>query len=113
MTQALERGTQAAGSGGRLALTVGLVTALVALTTSMAQLERAANRIYGIQRATGRATRSTCAPACSPSPPASRRCSGSADPEAGPGADRRSVVVITPEAPTDNAATPVRIGPPR
>lgn len=50
VTQALERGTSAEGSGGRVALAVGLVTALVALTTSMGQLERAANRIYGIQR---------------------------------------------------------------
>lgn len=50
VTQALQRGTGAEGSGGRLALVVGLVTALVALTTSMGQLERAANRIYGIQR---------------------------------------------------------------
>jgi YihY family inner membrane protein len=50
VTQALERGTSAEGSGGRVALAVGLVTALMALTTSMGQLERAANRIYGIQR---------------------------------------------------------------
>ena len=50
VSQALERGTSAAGSGGRLALAVGLASALVALTTSMGQLERAANRIYGVQR---------------------------------------------------------------
>jgi YihY family inner membrane protein len=50
VTQALERGSGASGSAGRLALAVGLVTAFVALTTSMGQLERAANRIYGIQR---------------------------------------------------------------
>lgn len=35
---------------GVLALWLGLATALVALTTTMGQLERGANRIYGIQR---------------------------------------------------------------
>jgi YihY family inner membrane protein len=48
--QALERGAQSGGSGGKLALTLGLATAVVALTTSMGQIERAANRLYGIQR---------------------------------------------------------------
>lgn len=38
------------GAGGRIALIAGLLTALVALTTSMGQVERGANRIYGIQR---------------------------------------------------------------
>lgn len=35
---------------GLLALWLGLATALVALTTAMGQMERGANRIYGIQR---------------------------------------------------------------
>jgi YihY family inner membrane protein len=35
---------------GLLALWLGLATALVALTTAMGQVERGANRIYGIQR---------------------------------------------------------------
>ena len=39
-----------AGSGGELALWIGLAVALVALTTAMGQVERGANRIYGIQR---------------------------------------------------------------
>lgn len=45
----LEQGlTQA--DAGPIALWLGLVTALVALTTTMGQVERGANRIYGIQR---------------------------------------------------------------
>ncbi|RGC70271.1 ribonuclease BN/unknown domain fusion protein [Micromonospora sp. MW-13] len=35
---------------GQLALTLGLLTGLVALTTTMAQIERGANRIYGVER---------------------------------------------------------------
>ncbi|MEV0722321.1 YihY/virulence factor BrkB family protein [Micromonospora purpureochromogenes] len=35
---------------GELALTLGLLTGLVALTTTMAQIERGANRIYGVER---------------------------------------------------------------
>ncbi|WFE34522.1 YihY/virulence factor BrkB family protein [Micromonospora sp. WMMD975] len=35
---------------GELALTLGLITGLVALTTTMAQIERGANRIYGVER---------------------------------------------------------------
>lgn len=38
------------GRGGQIALVVGLLTALVALTTAMGQVERGANRIYGVQR---------------------------------------------------------------
>ncbi|MFI9643103.1 YihY/virulence factor BrkB family protein [Micromonospora sp. NPDC051925] len=37
-------------STGELALTLGLITGLVALTTTMAQIERGANRIYGVER---------------------------------------------------------------
>jgi YihY family inner membrane protein len=35
---------------GELALTLGLITGLFALTTAMAQVERGANRIYGVER---------------------------------------------------------------
>ncbi|MEV6595741.1 YihY/virulence factor BrkB family protein [Actinoplanes sp. NPDC051346] len=35
---------------GELALSLGLLTGLVALTTAMAQIERGANRIYGVER---------------------------------------------------------------
>jgi YihY family inner membrane protein len=35
---------------GELALVLGLLTGLVALTTAMAQIERGANRIYGVER---------------------------------------------------------------
>lgn len=38
------------GSGGQFALWLGLAFALIALATSMGQVERGANRIYGIQR---------------------------------------------------------------
>jgi len=48
--KALTDGAADSGSGARLALVVGLVTALVALATSMGQIERASNRIYGVQR---------------------------------------------------------------
>ena len=37
-------------TGGIVALVVGLLVALLALTTAMGQVERGANRIYGIQR---------------------------------------------------------------
>jgi YihY family inner membrane protein len=47
--QVLTRGLNQRG-GGTLALWLGLVVALLALTTAMAQVERGANRIYGIQR---------------------------------------------------------------
>ncbi|MGZ4616041.1 MAG: YihY/virulence factor BrkB family protein, partial [Actinomycetes bacterium] len=48
--ETLEKGQQHAGQGDSLALWIGLVVALVALTTAMGQVERGANRIYGIQR---------------------------------------------------------------
>ncbi len=35
---------------GELALALGLITGLLALTTGMAQIERGANRIYGVER---------------------------------------------------------------
>jgi YihY family inner membrane protein len=48
--QALTRGFSSTGGGGRLALVLGLLAALVAITTAMGQIERGANRVYGIQR---------------------------------------------------------------
>ena len=48
--ETLTRTHQASGAGGRLALWLGLLTAVVSLTTAMAQFERGANRIYGIER---------------------------------------------------------------
>ena len=48
--QALTKSLSSHGSGGQLALVAGLVVAIVAITTAMAQIERGANRIYGIQR---------------------------------------------------------------
>jgi YihY family inner membrane protein len=50
VAKTLKQGQEQAGHGGQLALWLGLVVALVALTTSMGQIERGANRIYGIQR---------------------------------------------------------------
>jgi len=38
------------GAAGELALTVGLLTAMVALTVAIGQIERGANRIYGVER---------------------------------------------------------------
>jgi YihY family inner membrane protein len=48
--QTLEKSQDSAGRGNSLALWIGLAVALVALTTAMGQVERGANRIYGIQR---------------------------------------------------------------
>ena len=47
--QTLRHGGQR-GDGNQLALWIGLGVAILALTTSMGQVERGANRIYGIQR---------------------------------------------------------------
>jgi YihY family inner membrane protein len=48
--QTLEKSQNTAGRGDSLALWIGLVVALIALTTAMGQVERGANRIYGVQR---------------------------------------------------------------
>jgi YihY family inner membrane protein len=48
--QTLEKSQNSAGNGDSFALWIGLVVALVALTTAMGQVERGANRIYGVQR---------------------------------------------------------------
>jgi YihY family inner membrane protein len=50
LDQTLQAGQQRGGDGGGLALTLGLVAALVSLTAAMGQVERGANRIYGIER---------------------------------------------------------------
>ncbi len=47
--QALAQGAEQAATG-QLALWFGLIAALIALTTGMGQVERGANRIYGIDR---------------------------------------------------------------
>jgi YihY family inner membrane protein len=48
LKDALKSGGQG-GTGGVLALIVGLVTALVSLAIAMSQVERGANRIYGME----------------------------------------------------------------
>ena len=52
-SDALARAVQGPGSSeraGELALSLGLVLALASMTTAMGQVERGANRIYGIRR---------------------------------------------------------------
>src|SRR5262245_257746 len=48
--QAAEHGQDQGATGGHLALWLGLLAAIIALTTAMGQIERGANRIYGIER---------------------------------------------------------------
>ena len=48
--QAAQRTHDQGATGGQLALWLGLLAAIVALTTAMGQIERGANRIYGIER---------------------------------------------------------------
>ena len=48
--QAAQRTDDQGVTGGQLALWLGLLAAIVALTTAMGQIERGANRIYGIER---------------------------------------------------------------
>lgn len=43
-------GSKQAGFGGSLALWLGLLFAVIAVTTAMGQIERGANRIYGVER---------------------------------------------------------------
>ncbi len=50
LTQALRQGTRSSQESGEDALAFGLIAALLAGTTSMGQLERGANRIYGVER---------------------------------------------------------------
>lgn len=42
--------TERTENAGQVALTIGLLTGLVALAMAMAQIERGANRIYGVER---------------------------------------------------------------
>jgi YihY family inner membrane protein len=46
----LNAALRAGGTGGKLALVLGLAAGVVALTTAMGQVERGANRIYGVER---------------------------------------------------------------
>jgi YihY family inner membrane protein len=50
LEQAAQRTQDQGVNGGQLALWLGLLAAIVALTTAMGQIERGANRIYGIER---------------------------------------------------------------
>jgi YihY family inner membrane protein len=50
ITTALQHGQRAVGGGARAALILGLLAALVSATTAMGQVERGANRIYGVER---------------------------------------------------------------
>jgi YihY family inner membrane protein len=47
---AFRHGERAAAGGARVALVFGLLTALVSATTAMGQVERGANRVYGVER---------------------------------------------------------------
>lgn len=48
--QAAQRTHDQGATGGQFALWLGLLAAIIALTTAMGQIERGANRIYGIER---------------------------------------------------------------
>ena len=48
--QAAQRSQDQGVTGGQLALWLGLLAAIIALTTAMGQIERGVNRIYGIER---------------------------------------------------------------
>ncbi|MGW4461947.1 YihY/virulence factor BrkB family protein [Micromonospora sp. NPDC004704] len=50
MVEELLVDTERTEDAGELALALGLITGLFALTTTMAQVERGANRIYGVER---------------------------------------------------------------
>ena len=50
LTQAFEQGSESAKESGETALTLGLLTALVAAAGAMGQVERGSNRIYGVER---------------------------------------------------------------
>jgi YihY family inner membrane protein len=47
---AVQHGQRAVGDGARAALVLGLLAALVSAATAMGQVERGANRIYGVER---------------------------------------------------------------
>lgn len=50
LTEALKQGNSTSKGSGKLALAGGALAALTAGTTAMAQVQRGANRIYGIER---------------------------------------------------------------
>ena len=50
MQEAAQHSRDQGATGGQLALWLGLLVAIIALTTAMGQIERGANRIYGIER---------------------------------------------------------------
>jgi len=50
MVRDLLADTERTEDAGELALVLGLISGLVALTSAMAQIERGANRIYGVER---------------------------------------------------------------
>jgi len=50
ITNALAQGQRASGGGARAALVFGLVTAVVSAALAFGQIERGANRIYGVER---------------------------------------------------------------
>jgi len=47
---AVRHGQRAVGGGARAALVFGLLAAVISATTAMGQVERGANRIYGVER---------------------------------------------------------------
>jgi YihY family inner membrane protein len=49
-TQAIRQGARSATGGGLLALCIGAVAALASATLAMGQIERGANRIYGVEQ---------------------------------------------------------------
>jgi YihY family inner membrane protein len=50
ITEAVEQGAKSAGRGGVVALVIGALAALGSATLAMGQIERGANRIYGVER---------------------------------------------------------------
>jgi YihY family inner membrane protein len=50
LTEALRHGSESGHESGETALTAGAIAALIAGTSAMGQVERGANRIYGVER---------------------------------------------------------------
>jgi YihY family inner membrane protein len=50
LTEALRHGSESGHESGETALTAGAIAALIAGTSAMGQIERGANRIYGVER---------------------------------------------------------------
>jgi YihY family inner membrane protein len=50
ITQAVEQGARSAARGGIFALILGALAALTSATVAMGQIERGANRLYGVER---------------------------------------------------------------